>query len=338
MTTVATQLRAITGEPIAVWVFGAALIAVGIVSCLLAGWAPIGFSIATVFLFAGPHNWIEARYFMQKMPARWGKLRVYYLIGIGGILLLATSSLLLPSVARLMSWRTGEWSLGIAGWNTLLMLWILVLVQMRQSETRRLNWTWMWPVGFVLIALNWLWPISWSLALVYLHPLVALWFLDRELGRRRSSWQPVYRKCLMGVPVLLGLLWWRLADSGNLPGEDFLSMQIAHHAGANIWKDVSSHLLVSTHTFLETLHYGVWLLAIPLVALRAAPWKLERIPLSTKSTAWRYSLVAILVLGLLITVFLWLGFIANYPLTRDIYFSVAILHVLAEVPFILRML
>ena len=165
-----------------------------------------------------------------------------------------------------------------------------------------------------------------------------MWFLDRELGRRRSNWQPIYRKCLLGIPILLGLLWWRLADSTDLPGEDFLTMQIAHHAGANILNNVSSHLLVSSHTFLETLHYGVWMLAIPLVALRTAPWKLNRIPLSTRSTAWRYSLAAILLVGLLITGFLWVGFIANYPLTRDIYFSVAILHVLAEVPFLLRML
>jgi hypothetical protein len=30
-------------------------------TALLAGWMPLGFSIITVFLFAGPHNWIEVR-------------------------------------------------------------------------------------------------------------------------------------------------------------------------------------------------------------------------------------------------------------------------------------
>jgi hypothetical protein len=35
---------------------------------------------------------------------------------------------------------------------------------------------------------------------------------------------------------------------------------------------------------------------------------------------------------------LWGGFVADYPLTRDIYFTVAMLHVLAEVPFLLRLL
>ena len=52
---------------------GALLLAGG--AALLAGWAPLGFSIVTVFLFAGPHNWIELRYFLTRTPARWGRLR-----------------------------------------------------------------------------------------------------------------------------------------------------------------------------------------------------------------------------------------------------------------------
>jgi len=35
---------------------------------------------------------------------------------------------------------------------------------------------------------------------------------------------------------------------------------------------------------------------------------------------------------------LWGGFLADYPETRDIYFTVAIVHVLAEIPFLLRAL
>ena len=34
----------------------------------------------------------------------------------------------------------------------------------------------------------------------------------------------------------------------------------------------------------------------------------------------------------------WACFLADYPLTRDVYFTVAILHVLAEFPFLLRTL
>jgi hypothetical protein len=35
---------------------------------------------------------------------------------------------------------------------------------------------------------------------------------------------------------------------------------------------------------------------------------------------------------------LWFGFSVDYATTRDIYFTVAIAHVLAEAPFLLRML
>ena len=100
----------------------------------------------------------------------------------------------------------------------------------------------------------------------------------------------------------------------------------------------SSDLLVSTHTFLEMLHYGVWLVAIPLVSLRTQPWRIGQAPLAQPSPAWRRTLAAVLLTGGAIMLLLWAGFLANYPLTRDVYFTVAMLHVLAEAPFLLRLL
>jgi hypothetical protein len=38
-----------------------------------------------------------------------------------------------------------------------------------------------------------------------------------------------------------------------------------------------------------------------------------------------------------VVVVLWVCFGLDYSTTRDIYFTVAMLHVLAEVPFLLRM-
>lgn len=65
--------------------FALAALAVGGLSAFLAGWLPLGFSIVTVFLFAGPHNWLEVRYFMGRMPARWGRLRGYFFFAFAGI-------------------------------------------------------------------------------------------------------------------------------------------------------------------------------------------------------------------------------------------------------------
>ena len=214
----------------------------------------------------------------------------------------------------------------------------LALVEMRSRQNPRRHWSWLWPIGFTLIAVNWMWPIAWSLALVYLHPLVALCFLDRELGRRNPRMQRTYRYCLTAVPVLIGLSIWRLASAPSLPGTDILTQQITHHAGSRILTNVSSHLLVSLHTFIEMLHYAVWLLAIPLISLAAKPWRLSDSPLAKKSWRWRYALTAVLVMGAIAVLGFWAGFIADYPMTRDVYFTVALIHVLVEVPFLLRAL
>src|SRR5262245_8408204 len=66
--------------------FAAVTLTLMVAAAVLAGWAPLGFSIVTVFLFAGPHNWIELRYFMSRMPARWGKLRGFFLFAFAGLL------------------------------------------------------------------------------------------------------------------------------------------------------------------------------------------------------------------------------------------------------------
>src|SRR5207249_8312368 len=59
------------------------------------------------------------------------------------------------------------------------------------------------------------------------------------------------------------------------------------HAGAEILPNVSTHLLVSTHVFLETLHYGVWLVAMPLVSgMVVAPWRFRSIPLVRRRGGW----------------------------------------------------
>src|SRR5262249_50720891 len=158
------------------------------------------------------------------------------------------------------------------------------------------------------------------------HPLVAFWVLDRELKRSKPAWRPAYHLVLCAVPLLLAVLWWRLASMPNLAG-DALVDRIAQHAGSDILNNVSSHLLVATHTFLEMLHYGIWVVVIPLVAYRARPWKLD-VPLARRSRAWRTGLLALLGVGVAVVLLLWGCFLANYPLTRDVYFTVALLHVL----------
>ncbi len=320
----------VPAAPRSAYMFAVAAVTLIVAACLLAGWAPLGFSIVTVFLFAGPHNWLEARYMLTRMPARWGPLTPYFTIGIAGVLVLA-------------GWIAAQHWLGAgiewyALWNSALIGWIAALALLRSRQNPRRNWTWIVPVALVLVALNWLWPIGWSLVLVYVHPLVALWFLDREIARTQPAWSTAYRGALLLVPLCLAALWWNLSAAPSLPGADVLTAQITQHAGGGILDGVSTHLLVSTHTFLEMLHYGVWILAIPLVSVRMAPWRLDNVPLARRSLAWRGVITAAVAAGVLVMFVLWGSFLADYPLTRDIYFTVAMLHVLAEVPFLLRLL
>lgn len=318
--------------------FAIAVLSVALAACALAGWFPLGVSLVTVFLFAGPHNWMEGRYMLARMPARWGPLRPFFLTGIGGVLVLTAAFAALPALGRWLAWSDEGFDHALAIWNTLLVLWILILAHLRSRQNPRRDWSWLWPAGFVVIAAAWLWPRGWDLGLVYLHPLLALVFLDREIGRQRRAWQRAYRACLLALPALLALLWWRLADTPSLPGRDALSARITDHAGSGVLHDISSHLLVSTHVFLETLHYGVWLVMIPLVSFASAPWEFAHVPLARRSRTWRMAIVGTLAVGLLVVVGFWAGFLADYPLTRDVYFTVAMLHVLAEAPFLLRLI
>jgi len=305
-------------------------------SAFLAGWAPIGFSIVTVFLFAGPHNWMEARYFLSQMPARWGPLRGFFLTAIVGVLMLTLGFALLPHLGRAGRWTSAHWDIASATWNSVMIAWISALIVMRSQQHPRRDWNWALPICLTLIAGVWLWPQPWELAMVYLHPLVALWFLDRTLARRRPQWRAAYRATLLLIPIALLLIWLRASDAPPLVGQDMLALRITHHAGAGLLTDVSPWALVATHTFLEMLHYGVWIVAVPLVGLRAWPTTLGSVPLARRSYSWRWGVRGVLAVGAIVVLGLWASFLSDYSMTRDVYFTIAIAHVLAEVPFLLR--
>lgn len=320
--------------------FVGGLVASACLSALLASWVPLQFSIVTVFLFAGPHNWFELRYFLMRLPARFGRSRDFFLVAFAGIGFLTLTYLSLPALYYAGIWSGNNWIMIIGAWNTFLLLWIATLVSLRAKQYRFGNWTVIgtvaWPVAFVLCSLNWLAPEIFSLAIVYLHPLVALWFLDRHLRRTRPEWLRAYRRCLALLPLLGAAICFHLASTPALADDNGLAWRITQHSGAQILPNVSSHLLVSLHVFLEMLHYGVWLVALPLIGASGAIWDVKAIPLFRHPRGFPRLIAATLVLGLFLIGLLWFGFAVDYSVTRDVYFAVAIAHVLAEVPFLLR--
>ena len=148
-----------------------------------------------------------------------------------------------------------------------------------------------------------------------------------------------------GLPFLPGpaaaVPGWAVVEAVQFaaPGADStVDDAITRHAGSDILQGVSSHLLVATHTFLEMLHYGVWVVVIPLIGLRSAPWQTRTRSRWPGVPPPARGIATFLACGLGVVLVLWLGFLADYPTTRSVYFTVALAHVLAEVPFLLRAL
>jgi hypothetical protein len=214
----------------------------------------------------------------------------------------------------------------------------MLLVWLRAQQKPRADWTWTIPLGLALCSLNWLWPDLFSLAIVYVHPLIALWFLDRHLSRTRPEWLRTYRRCLCVLPLVLVGMIWQLSQTATLPDSNGLFWRITQHSGAEVLPQVSSHMLVSVHLFLEMLHYAVWIVALPLIGASARVWDVKTVPIARHARGFPGLVAGLLVLALAAVVFLWLSFSIDYSTTRDIYFTIAIAHVLAEAPFLLRMI
>ena len=319
--------------------FVVVLVACAAGSAVMASWLPLPVSIVTVFLFAGPHNWFELRYFLTRLPVRFGRSRNFFITAFAGLGLLTLTYISLPLLYRTASLTEDTGLTIIAGWNTLMLAWLVLLMWRRAKQKRLMDWSdWSWaiPVALALAALNWLRPDLFSLAIVYLHPLVALWFLDRHLQRARPDWLRAYRRCLLLLPLFLGAMVWQLSRTAPLSDDNGLFWRITQHSGAELLPQVSSHLLVSVHLFLEMLHYGVWIVALPLIGGSLKLW--ERVPVARHPNGFPKLVAAMLIVALVAVVALWFGFSTDYATTRDIYFTVAMAHVLAEAPFLLRML
>ncbi|MEP6947142.1 MAG: hypothetical protein ABJA02_14575 [Acidobacteriota bacterium] len=307
-------------------------------AALVIGTFPLQMSIATVFLFAGVHNFMEFRYFAARMPLRWGRSRLFYAVGMGGVLALAAAYLTLYFASGNWLWSLETSSTLAATWNTGFVIWLAVMFYLRGRQRPRSDWAWAFPAAFLLAALAWAAPRYWSLSLVYIHPFIAMWFLDRQIRRKRPDWLRAYHVCMASIPVTVFILWLTLAGSPDLSDDTGLFWRITQHAGSEILPGISSHFLVATHVFLESIHYFVWILLIPLIDRRALPWKFSEIPLYSRKGGFPRLVAVVLSVSLLIVFILWGGFAIDYTTTRDVYFAFAIGHVLAEFPFLIKML
>ncbi len=319
-------------------VFFGAFVAACAVAAALIGSFPLAASIATIFVFAGVHNVMEFRYFAARMPLRWGKSRLFYSVGIGGVIVLAAAYLTLYFSSGNWLWSEAGWAIFAATWNTAFILWVGLLFYLRGKQRPKSDWALAFPAAFLLAALAWIVPQYWSLALVYIHPFIAMWFLERQIRRTKPEWLRAYHLCLASIPFFLIAIWFAFSSRPNLSEETNLFWRISQHAGSEILPGISSHVLVATHVFLESIHYFVWILLIPLVDRRAIPWRLSEIPLLSNKRGFPKIVLTVFAVSVLLVIGLWFGFAIDYTTTRDVYFAFAIAHVMAEFPFLIKML
>src|SRR5262245_35175078 len=105
-------------------VFGAVFVTFCAVSAAVIGSFPLQMSIATIFLFAGVHNFMEFRYFAARLPLRWGRSRRFYSVAITGVVILSIAYLTLYFSYGNWLWSTDTWATLSATWNTAFILWI----------------------------------------------------------------------------------------------------------------------------------------------------------------------------------------------------------------------
>lgn len=308
--------------------------------------APALFSVAVVALFAAPHNWIEGRYFLCQIVPRWGKLAGYFSVSLVGVVVLAAAYFAMP-LAVWNDWiSASQLPQAIRAWHIGFALWLSALLLMRTSQKpKRLSFDLCGPFCLVVLAVAIEWPTLLSVMLVFAHPLVALVFLDRE-STKRPVLRSGLRRLMWVLPVAvtgMGVLFWRREGAAgvateNSPETSFLAAQLTRQVGVSIDAESLAMFLVAVHAVLETLHYGVWLVGMPVVSGTGLFRPLANAPLASRPMIFRPLALAVSVLAPFVVILFWAGFTIDYVVTRDLYFAIAMGHVLAEIPFLLRKL
>ena len=247
------------------------------------------------------------------------------------------------------------WPTILASWNTLLLLWIGGAGLAARKKKVRRDWSWAIPVALGLCSLNWLAPEFFSLGIVYLHPLVALWFLDRHLRTQAARVATHLSPLLVSVAIAPGRnVLATLADPSASGRQRTL---LENHptcrraiTAKRFQPCAGRHACISRDAALRCLAGGAAAdCAVSKIGDTEGAGQLTvsqpRARLGGEdraagaSSPWISRLVATaLVFGLFVVAILWFGFSVDYATTRDVYFTVAIAHVLAEAPFLLKML
>lgn len=326
------SVRPATLEPVTIVV-----VSFVVVAAILTASVPLLVSAGIVLLFAGPHHWMEARYLITQMPPRWGRLTPYFATAATGVVLLSITYVgLVVAIANGIRGTAG-W---LRVWYVAMAIWIAVLMVMRshQKPERRIDF-YAGPLGAIIIGIALAFPSALALAIVFIHPLVAVVFFDREL-RIYPRLRKQLRNCYALVPAVIGLLFIHFTVQSD-PTATTLPNAIAggpfaRQLGANAAANDATLFVLASHTFLELLHYAIWIVAVPMISGTGPLRALSKARRQKTGRCWK-PVLALVAFGLPCAVaLLWVGFGIDFERTQQIYFAIAITHALAEVPFLIR--
>ena len=301
---------------------------------------PIEFSIATVFLFAGPHNWFEVRYALGRLPARAGKLWGFFAISAVGIV---GSHAAFAAIPWLTATSDSPTFIGgaYAVWNTTFLFWVATLVWMRSRTNPHFDGGWVWPLACLLAAGVWLSPLALQRGADLPAPAAGTLAARSRTGpvAARVAARPTGARS-PAIPLLMAALWWRLADAPNLTGRPIV---VDHRPiAATTPRRGSSTASRRTSWSRRTRSWRWSITACGSCSFRwwgcaRDPGNCGRSPRRGGTVRGRAACRICCSSGCWLCVVLWVCFLLDYGTTRSIYFTVAMLHVLAEIPFLLRM-
>ena len=198
--------------------FACGFLGIAILAAAFSGLVPIEFSIATVFLFAGPAQLARGPLRPRPAPGPRGKLWGFFAVSAVGIVGLTAAFAAIPWLTARRTTPRSSAEL-YAVWNTTFLFWVAALVWMRSRTNPRFDG------GLGLAAgVSDLRPASGStrsrcnVALIYLHPLMALWLLDRELARSRPALAADVLVRGRVIPLFMAASGGSSRDAPNLTG------------------------------------------------------------------------------------------------------------------------
>ena len=306
-------------------------------AALLAGLLPIWFAFTIVMVFGAPHNWLEFRYFLARMPSQIRPVGRFFAVAFLGATLLAVSQ---STIFYFMQQEAIEPSFArwlFLAWNELLLFWISLLFFTRYRHVSKAVTLLTFFLIFVMTMANILSPLACISMLAYAHPVLGLCILERELRRSRKSWLRQYHWGLLLIPVGCTVL---LATLGMRPADPVYVQTLVALSGNTIYRlldGVSPVALLAIWAFLQMIHYGVWILIVPIASRSWSSYRLERVPVLRRSPGLRTIAAAVSGGAALLVLIFWCGFYLDGATTMRVYTLLAVLHVLAEIPFLFWM-